>query len=54
MKIKKTLFSLELEVTPDEILRFRERLRPAEYVGLIFWLREKFGLDMVPAKNKPE
>jgi hypothetical protein len=47
MKIKKTLFSTELEFTPEEVRDFPV-MPTSAHVGLLFWIKQNFGLDMLP------
>ena len=51
MKIKKTLFSTEIEFDPEELESLSYRAPTYTRVGLLFWFKKMFGLDMLP---KPE
>ena len=46
MKIKKTLFSTEIEITPDEINGFYSMNHPRTVAGLFCWLKDNFNLDL--------
>ena len=53
MKIRKTLFSMEIEITPEEINEFYNRVPTSAFAGLVGWLRKNFDLDLVKEiKNK--
>ena len=52
MKIKKTLFSTEIETTPEELENFTYKVRPSIFIGFFSWLGQTFGLDMLPNKKK--
>lgn len=52
MKIKQTLFSKEIEFTPDELERLRTSTSPAMSFGMLAWIKETFGLNMLPKKKK--
>lgn len=48
MKISKTLFKTEIEFTPEELRQLRDIVPPYISVGLLFWIKRMFGLDMLP------
>ena len=54
MKIKKTLFTTELEITPGEIMDFCHR-DPGIFHGIYEFLKNNFGYEIVkyyPIKKK--
>jgi hypothetical protein len=51
MKIKKSLFTTEIEFSVDEIARMNYVLSPVFRVGLLTWIREVFGLDLITKKK---
>ena len=52
MKIKKTLFSTEIEVTPDELDQFTYRIRDSIRYGLFIWLKQQFKLNLYKKRPK--
>ena len=48
MKIKKTLFSTEIETTPQELEQFIYQTRTSTSIGLFRWIKKNFGLDILP------
>ena len=52
MIIKKSIFSTSIEVTPDELLEFRYKVPVTISIGLFTWIKDKFGLDMLPKPLK--
>jgi hypothetical protein len=51
MKIKKTPFSLEIDFTPEEIEQMYYRMPLAARVGLIIWIKNKFGLNLATCEK---
>ena len=50
MKIKKTLFTTEVEITPDEIDAFRYKMSQIDRYNFFSWVKNEFGLDMITRK----
>lgn len=53
MKIKRSLFTNEIEFEIGELEAIRYRT-PQMGIGLLFWIKEKFGLDMLPKFKKED
>lgn len=53
MKLKKTLFSTEIEFTPNELSELRYRISTSMFMGLVVWFRKVYGLDLLPAVQVP-
>lgn len=51
MKIKKTLLPRELEFTPQEIEKIFIAFPAAPRYGLFSWIKETFGLNLMPNKK---
>lgn len=51
MKIKKTLFSTEIEYSIDELESMHYRLSPTISVGLLLWIKKNFGLNLLSKKK---
>jgi hypothetical protein len=47
MKIKKTLFTTEIEIYPHEIRDLKDDCTFGEWYGLFRWIRKTFGLDLI-------
>jgi hypothetical protein len=52
MKIKKTLFSTEIEFQISELEEIRYRVPVTMLIGLLKWIKYKFGLDLGQPKKK--
>lgn len=52
MKITKTLFKTEIVLKPYELRRFRDFCTPEQYVGLFWWIKKTFGIDVLPKHKK--
>jgi hypothetical protein len=53
MKIKKSLFKIELEFKPSELVEFENSVRPKEaYIGLLKYLKDTFSLDLLKYYKK--
>lgn len=50
MKLKKTLFSTEIEVTPEELMDFDYKVHPRIVGGLYKWLEKYFDFKLLKKK----
>lgn len=48
MKLRRTLTEREIEITADEMRRMIDTLPTPMFIGLRKWLKDNFGLDLMP------